>query len=146
MTPPAITDPAGVTVTHTYDAHGDLVATTDADGNAARLDGLDKFRTRGKGKVFPAPETEPLRIGEVVDRRRARGRDIDHAGIRQLVLEAQARPALLRCLGITTLALGLGGIGHGMAFVEHDHSVEVRTQPIDDLPDPRNPFLARVGP
>lgn len=40
----AITDPAGVTVTHTYDAHGDLVATTDADGNAARLERDDAGR------------------------------------------------------------------------------------------------------
>ncbi|HHU39598.1 MAG TPA: type IV secretion protein Rhs [Propionibacterium sp.] len=34
----SITDPTGVTVTHTYDAHGDLVATTDAEGHSARLE------------------------------------------------------------------------------------------------------------
>ncbi|TBT83212.1 type IV secretion protein Rhs [Propioniciclava sinopodophylli] len=39
-----ITDPTGVTVTHTYDAHGDLVATTDADGNTARLERDDAGR------------------------------------------------------------------------------------------------------
>ena len=33
-----ITDPTGVTVTHTHDAHGDLIATTDADGTTARLE------------------------------------------------------------------------------------------------------------
>ncbi|QBR92690.1 DUF6531 domain-containing protein [Nocardioides euryhalodurans] len=33
-----LVDPAGVSVSFTYDAHGDLVATTDALGNVARLD------------------------------------------------------------------------------------------------------------
>jgi hypothetical protein len=67
-------------------------------GDAARLDGLDELRARREGEILPAPEAEPLRIGEVVDRRRPGGRDIDHAGIGQLVLQAQARPALLRGL------------------------------------------------
>jgi hypothetical protein len=51
------------------------------------------------------------------------------------VLQAQARPALLRGLGIAALALRSGGIRHGVAFVEEDHPVEVRPQPVDDLVD-----------
>ena len=62
------------------------------------------------------------------------------------MLQAQSGTALLRWRLVAALAFAAGGIGHGMALVEHDHSVEVRPQPIDDLADPRNPFLARVGP
>ena len=73
--------------------------------DAARLDGLDELGAGREWEIFPAPEAEPLRIGEVVNRGRPGGRDIDHARIRQLVLQAQARPALLRGFGIATLAL-----------------------------------------
>ena len=100
----------------------------------------------GEGKVLAAPEAEPLGVGEIVHGGGARGRDVDDARIGQRVLQAQPGPALLRGRLLTALALAAGGIRHGMAFVEHDHSVEVRSQPIDDLLDPRNPFLARVGP
>ena len=62
------------------------------------------------------------------------------------MLQAQAGTALLRRRLVAPLSLAAGGIGHGMALVEHDHSIEVRSQPLDDLADPRNPFLARVGP
>jgi hypothetical protein len=87
-----------------------------------------------------------LGISEIVHRGGAGGRDIDHAGIGQRMLQAQAGTALLRGRLVAALALAAGGVGHGVALVEHDHSVEVRSQPIDDLTDPRNPFLARIGP
>ncbi len=104
-------------------------------GNAASFDSLHKFRPRRKRKVLATPEPEALRIGEVVHRGCAGGRNIDHAGIRQLVLQTQARPALLRGRDLAALAFRSCGIGHGMAFVEEDHPVEIRPQPVDDLVD-----------
>ncbi len=98
---------------------------------------LARIRRASRGEILAAPEAEPLRIGEIVDRRGPRGRDIDHAGIGKLVLEAQARPALLRRLGIAALAFRGGGIGHGMAFIEQDHPVEICAQPVDDLVNAR---------
>ena len=62
------------------------------------------------------------------------------------MLQPQAGTALLRRCLVAAFTLAAGRIGHRMTFVEHDHSIEVRSQPIDDLLDPRNPFLARVGP
>ena len=62
------------------------------------------------------------------------------------MLQAQARPTLLGGCLVAALAFAAGGILHRMALVEDDHSVEVGAQPIDDLPDPRNLFLAGVGP
>ena len=78
-------------------------------------------------------------------RGRAGGGDIDDARIGQRMLQAQTRAALLRGRLIAALALAAGGVRHGVAFVEHDDAVEVRAQPIDDLLDARNPFLARIG-
>jgi hypothetical protein len=73
-----------------------------------------------------------------VDRGGAGRRDIDDAGVRQRVLEAQARAALLRGGLVAALALAAGGVLHGVALVENDHSVEVGAQPFDDLADARN--------
>ena len=47
---------------------------------------------------------------------------------------------------VAALALAAPGVLHGVALVEDDHSVETGAQPIDDLPYPGNPFLARVVP
>ncbi len=119
-------------------------------GDATGFDRLHELRTRGEGEVLTAPKAEPLGIGEVLHGGGARGRYIHDPCVRQRVLEPQAGTALLGRRLVAALAtptpLAAGGVGHGMAFVEHDHSVEVRSQPIDDLADPRNPFLARVGP
>jgi transcriptional regulator GlxA family with amidase domain len=60
-----------------------------------------------------------------VDGGRAGGRDIDHARVRQRVLQAQARAALLGGRDIAAFALAATGVLHGMALVENDHSVEV---------------------
>jgi hypothetical protein len=81
-----------------------------------------------------------------VDRGRAGGRDIDHAGIGQRVLQAQARPALLRGGDVAALALAAGGVLHGVAFVEDDDPIEIGAQPVDDLSDARNLLAALVGP
>ena len=70
----------------------------------------------------------------------------DAEEIWQSVLQAQPSTALLRWCLVTALALAPGRICQRVTFVEHDHSVEVRTQPIDDLLHARNPFLARVDP
>ena len=97
------------------------------------------------GKSSTAPQAEPLRIGEIVHRGRAGRRHVDDAGIGQRVLQAQSRAALLRRRLVAALALAAGGVRHRMAFVEHDDAIEIRSQPVDDLLDPRNSFLARVG-
>ena len=68
---------------------------------------------------------KPLRISKVVNGRRPGGRDIDDAGIGQRVLQAQARPALLRSLDIAAFALAAARILHGMALVEDDDTVEI---------------------
>ena len=114
-------------------------------GDAASLDRLDEFGARGEGKILAAPEAEPLGIGEIVDGGRAGRRDIDDARVRQRVLKAKPRPALLRGGLVAAFALAAGGVLHGMALVEHDHAVEIGAQPFDDLPDARNLLVARVG-
>jgi hypothetical protein len=81
-----------------------------------------------------------------VDRGGAGRRDIDDARIRQGVLQAQARPALLRGRDIAPFSLAATGVLHGVALVENDHSVEVGAQPFDDLPDARKLLAALVGP
>ena len=64
--------------------------------DAAILDRLDELGAGGEREVLAAPEAEPLGIGEIVDRGGAGRGDIDDAGVRQGVLEPQARAALLR--------------------------------------------------
>ena len=56
-------------------------------------------------------------------------------GIGQFVLQAQSCPALLGCGHIAALAFAASGIGHGVAFVEEDHPIEVLPKPVDDLID-----------
>ena len=65
-------------------------------GDTAILDRLDELGAGGEGEILAAPEAEPLGIGEIVDRGGAGRRDIDDARVRQGVLQAQARTALLR--------------------------------------------------
>jgi len=102
--------------------------------------------TNSEWEIRPAPQAEPLGIGKVVDRGGAGGRDIEHAGFRQRVLQPQSRTSLLRGRLVAALALGAGRVLHGVAFVEDDDTVEVAAQPIDDLLDTGNPFLAGVEP
>ena len=52
-------------------------------GDAAGLDRLDELGARRERKIRPAPQAEPLGIGEIVDRGGARRRDIEHAGVGQ---------------------------------------------------------------
>ena len=113
--------------------------------DAALLDRLDELGPRGEREVVAAPEAEALGIGEIVHRGGAGRRDIDDAGIRQGVLEPQARAPLLRGRLVAALALAADGVLHGMALVEDDHSVEVGAQPFDDLPDARKLFSALIG-
>ena len=94
-------------------------------GDAAGLDRFDKLGTGGEREIRTAPQAEPLGVGEIVDRRRASGRDVEDARARQGVLQAQARTALLRGRMVAALGLLAGGVLHRVALVEHDHSVEV---------------------
>src|SRR5882724_2885421 len=83
-------------------------------GDAALLDRLDKFGTRGKREVLAAPETEALGISEIVYRGGARRRDIDHAGIRQGMLEPKPRASLLRRRLVAAFALTADRVLHRM--------------------------------
>jgi len=72
-------------------------------------------------------------------------RNIDDPGVRQCVLEAEARAALLRSGLIAALALAAGGVLHCVALVEEDHPVEIGAQPIDDLFYARSLVVTGVG-
>ncbi len=61
------------------------------------------------------------------------------------MLQAQSCAPLLRGGDITAVSLAATGVLHGMAFVENEDSVEIGTQPIDDLPDARNLLPPLVG-
>ena len=111
----------------------------------AGLDGGDELRPGREREVRPAPETKALGVGEVAHRGRAGGRDIEHARVRQGVLEAQAGAALLRGGLVAAWTGGAGGVLHGVALVEDDDSVEVAAEPIDDLAHPRNLVRLLVG-
>ncbi len=113
--------------------------------DAAGLDRLDELGPRGEGEILAAPEAETLGIGEIVDGGRAGRGDIDDARIRQRVLKPESRTALLRGGLVAAFSLAAGRVLHGMALVENDHPVEIGAQPFDDLPDPRNLLVARVG-
>ena len=122
------------------------VARQDLHGrDAAGLDRLDELGPRGEGEILAAPEAEPLGIGEIVDGGGAGRRDIDDARVRQRVLKAKPGTALLRGGLVAAFSLAAGGVLHGMALVENDDPVEIGAQPFDDLPDPRNLLVARVG-
>ncbi len=54
--------------------------------DATGLDRLHEFCAGGKGKIFGAPEAEPLGIGKIMHRRRAGGGDINNARIGQRML------------------------------------------------------------
>ena len=112
-------------------------------GDAARLDRLDEFGAIGEGEGIIAPETEPLGIGEILDGRGARRRDIEDAGVGESVLEPQTRPALLGSLLVAALALAPRRVLHGVAFVEDDHAIEVGAEPVDDLAHARALIPAR---
>ena len=114
--------------------------------DAAILDRLDEFGSGREREVLAAPEAEALGVGEIVDGGRAGRRDIDDARIRQGVLEAEARTTLLRGGDVAAFSLAASGVLHGVALVEDDHSIEVGTQPFDDLLDARKLLPTVVGP
>ena len=51
------------------------------------------------------------------------------------MLQAQSRLALLRRLLLAAFALVAGGVRHRMRLVEHDDSVKIASEPVDDLLD-----------
>src|SRR3546814_4326434 len=63
--------------------------------DAAGLDRLDELGARGEGEVLAAPQAEALGVGEIVDRGGASRRYVEHAGVGQRVLQAEASAALL---------------------------------------------------
>jgi hypothetical protein len=115
-------------------------------GDTAGFDRLDELSAGGERKICAAPQAEPLGIGEIVHCGGPRRRHVHHAGIWQRVLQAQARPALLRGRLLAAFAIGAGGVLHRVRLVENDRSVEVTPQPIDDLADAGDLFFAGVRP
>ena len=83
-----------------------------------------------------APEAEALRISEIVHRGGTGRRDVEHAGIRQGMLQTQAGAALLGRRLVAAFALAAAGILQGVALVEHDDAVKAFAQPIHDLLHP----------
>ena len=78
-----------------------------------------------------------------MDRGGARRGDIDDAGIRQRVLQAQARAALLRGRLIAAFAFVASGILHGMALVEDDDAVEIGRPTNQTVCRTRETFVSR---
>ena len=119
--------------------------------DAAALHGADEVRTVVEGGRVAAPEAEARRVGEAVDGAGAGGRGVQHAGVRQGVLQAQAGEALLRGLGLATgAAFRSRGVGHGVRLVEHDDAVEGVAggfvgagEPGEDLVEAGGRFAAR---
>ena len=114
--------------------------------NPTLLDRLDELGPGREWKIVAAPQSQPLRIGEIVHRGGASRGDVDHSGVRQGVLEPQARAPLLRGRLVAAFALATNRILHGVAHVEDDHSVEIGAQPFDDLPHAGKLLAALVGP
>ena len=63
-------------------------------GDAARFHRRHEIGPVFEGGPSASPEAEALGVGEAGDRGGARGRDIQDAGIRQCVLQAQSGAAL----------------------------------------------------
>ena len=105
------------------------------------IDAVGMFDTTAEesGKVFVTPElggggTATAASAAIAIRG---GRNLlRHAGGGQLLLQAQPGAALLRGSLVAAFALRSGGVLHGVALVENDHSVEIGAQPFDDLLDP----------
>ena len=93
-------------------------------GDAAGFHGGDEFDAGLERRLAGGPEPEPAGIGEAGDSGGAGGRDIGDARVRQRVLEPEPGAALLGRLDLAAVALGPGGIGHGMRLVEDHHAVE----------------------
>ena len=93
-------------------------------GDAAGLHGGDELDPGLERRLAGGPQAEPSGIGEAGDGGGAGGRDIGDTRVRQRVLEPEARAALLGRLDLAAVALGPGGIGHGMRLVEDHRAVE----------------------
>ncbi len=113
--------------------------------DTAGLDRFDELAARHKRKVLAAPEPETLGVGEVMNCGGSGRRDIDDARVRQGMLKAKPGAALLRRGLVAAVALAACGILHRVALIENDDTIKIGAQPFDDLFDPRNLLVARVG-
>ena len=102
-------------------------------GNAAGLDRLHEIRPCRKRKIRAAPQPKPLRIAEILHRGGAGRRDVDNAGLRQGMLKAQSGKALLGRPLLAARARASHRVRHGVGFIEQDHAVEIRAEPVEDL-------------
>jgi len=93
--------------------------------HAAGLDRRHELGACREGEVVAAPQAEALGVGEVLDGGGAGRRDVEHAGIRQRVLDTKPGAALLGGRVLAAFALGAGCVLHGVALVEDDDPVEV---------------------
>ena len=95
--------------------------------HAAGLDRFDECRPTRKGKIVAAPQPQALGIGEIAHRGGAGGRDVQHAGVSQRVLQAQARPALLR--GATSPRSPLPPAALAMAWASSNTMTPSKSRP-----------------
>ena len=93
-------------------------------GDAAGFHRSDEFDAGLERRLAGGPEPEPAGIGEAGDGGGAGGGHIGDARVRQRVLEPEPGAALLGRLDLAAVALGPGGIGHGMRLVEDHRTVE----------------------
>ena len=113
--------------------------------DTAGLHGRDERRAFLERGLAGGPEAETPCVGEAGHGGGAGGGDVEDAGVGQCVLQAQARPSLLRGPGVAARALGPGGVGHGVRLVEDDDAREgvavvlvlAAGEPGDDLVEAR---------
>ena len=134
------------------EAEGLEVAGDDFHGrDPAGFHGGDELGAGIERGFSRAPQAEALGVGQAGDGGGAGGGDVEHAGVRQGVLQPQSRPALLGRGDLAAAALRAHGVGQGVAFVEHDDAgkggaaivAEAAGEPRDDLVEAGTTLLAR---
>src|SRR5271165_2729308 len=97
-------------------------------------------------KIRAAPESQPLRVGQIVHGGRSRRRDVNDPRRGQSMLKAQACAALLRGSLVPAIALFSRCVRHGVRLVEEDHAVEFTSKPVEQLLKARGLAFAFGGP
>lgn len=117
-------------------AHGLQVARDDLHrGNAPFVHRRHEGVPVGKGSAR-SPETETRSVAEIGGVGGAGRGQIEDAGTRKRVLEADAGQPLLGSLRRAELCLGAGGVGECMGLVDDDDAVEILAEPVEDLLEP----------
>ena len=123
-------------------------------GHPARVHRLHEVGPGREGRLGRAPQAEPARVAEAVDRAGAGGRHVHDACLRQGVLQPHAGPSLLAGRDRAARAPAAGGPRQRVRLVEDDHAVpgvarflvQAAGEPVDDLLEPRRVVAAAGGP